>query len=146
MGSAASTATQPSEIPIRPVRVPEERGQAAEDSKEEGSSEVRRLVLVGAGHANVHVLKHFALHARPADVELVMVSGESTTWYSGAIPASIAGLYSRAHAQVEVERVAVWAGWRFIRARMEKVVADENKVILDTGEELQYDLCAWMDA
>ena len=69
------------------------------------------MVLVGAGHANVAVLRRFGM--RPIDgVRLTLVTREVRTPYSGMLPGLIAGRYTMEQAHIDVGALARFAGAR----------------------------------
>jgi NADH dehydrogenase FAD-containing subunit len=53
----------------------------------------RRLVLVGAGHAQLFVLAELARSPLPPGIEVTLVAPESHAIYSGMVPGWIAGHY-----------------------------------------------------
>lgn len=73
------------------------------------------IVLLGGGHAHVHVLKAFAMKPEPG-VRLTLVTRDLETPYSGMLPGVIAGLYSEAEAHIDLLRLSAVTGTRMIHA------------------------------
>ena len=71
------------------------------------------IVLVGAGHAHVEVLRSFAVEPAPG-VSIVLVTRTRFTPYSGMLPGFVAGLYGFEEAHVDAQRLAAAAGAQFI--------------------------------
>jgi selenide,water dikinase len=100
---------------------------------------VKRLVLAGGGHAHVEVLRRFAL-SRPAGAEVVVVTPEHESPYSGMLPGHLSGFYARDEIFIDVAGLAARCGARFVAARVAGIDASARTVALDDGTRLGYDI------
>lgn len=101
---------------------------------------VRRLLLLGAGHAHLHVLRE--LVRRPiAGVETVLiVPGEQ---YSAAmVPGFLQGRYDADDLRFDLAGMAGRAGARLVHSAVERVDAARRVVVLPQGDELPFDVCS----
>lgn len=71
------------------------------------------LVLVGAGHAHVEVLRRLALRPEPG-LRLTLVTRAPTTPYSGRVPALIRGEYGPRDAEIDLGPLTAAAGARLV--------------------------------
>ena len=68
----------------------------------------RQLVLLGAGHAHLHVL-HSLAQSRPADLKITVIAPHPRLLYSGMAPGFIPGHYALGRCMIE--RRELLAGW-----------------------------------
>ena len=102
---------------------------------------VRRLVLLGGGHAHVEVMRRFA--RRPvAGVEGVLVTPAPRHLYSGMVPSVIRGTHGPDDPSVDLVALARGAGMRLVLASATRVDAAARRVTLDDGSALAFDLCS----
>lgn len=101
------------------------------------SPQRRQVVLVGAGHAHLHVAAHAAELARDG-ISLVLVD-PGTFWYSGLGTGMLAGQYDAREDQVDPEQLVRREGGHFVRDRMTGLDARERTVALASGDTLEYD-------
>ena len=77
---------------------------------------VRDVVLVGGGHSHALLIRRWAMRPLPG-VRLTLVSDGVCTPYSGMLPGLIAGHYRTDEVHIDLLRLCLWAGVRFIDAR-----------------------------
>jgi selenide, water dikinase len=97
------------------------------------------LVLVGGGHAHVHVLKRFGM--RPAaGVRLTLVARDLATPYSGMLPGYVAGLYRFEDCHIDLVRLARFAGARLVHAEAAGLDRARHEVLCRAHPALRYDV------
>ncbi|HEV7517304.1 MAG TPA: FAD-dependent oxidoreductase [Thermoanaerobaculia bacterium] len=100
-----------------------------------------RLLLVGAGHAHLEILRRLALE--PLGVTLTVVSWAPRHHYSGMVPGYLQGTYTEEQISVDVPRLVGRAGGRFLAGIAVAVDPARQTVRLASGEELTYDLVSF---
>jgi pyridine nucleotide-disulfide oxidoreductase family protein len=111
---------------------------------------IKKLLLLGAGHAHVHVLARLAQH-RPADLDVTVVSPYPFQTYSGMTPGFVAGHYTAAECQIPLEPLVRAAGAKWVAARCTGIDPGDQRVRLSpavrsnsasdiVAPDLRYDL------
>lgn len=100
---------------------------------------MKRLVLIGGGHAHVHVLDAFARQPFP-DTEVTLISPYPRQIYSGMLPGWIAGHYSIEQCAIPIDRLARCAGIRFQRTTCEAIDLELKQVACADGQTIPFDL------
>ncbi len=100
---------------------------------------MKRLILVGGGHAHLIVLEHLA-RQQCADLDVVMVTPSPWQYYSGMLPGWISGQYREADCRIDIRPLAQLAGAKLILEPVVAMNADHNVVCLADGRTLEYDL------
>lgn len=97
-----------------------------------------RLVLVGGGHAHVHVLA--ALAARPLrGVDVTLVSPATRHHYSGMVPGFLQGVYTEAELTLDLAWLAARAGAELVEAMAERIDV-AGRTVDAGGRRLGFDL------
>jgi len=100
---------------------------------------VIRILLIGAGHAHLAVLR--SLKKEPLNgARFALVSPRARQLYSGMLPGVIAGHYRRDEAEIDVARLAQAAGAEFIEGEVAKLDPRQKLAKLADGAELEYDV------
>lgn len=100
---------------------------------------MKDIVLVGGGHAHVHVLRAFALLPEPA-VRLTLITRELATPYSGMLPGLVAGLYAPGDIHIDLVCLAAASGARLIHGEAVGLDRADGRVLLRDGTRVPYDL------
>jgi selenide,water dikinase len=103
------------------------------------TAEGRRLLLVGGGHAHVHVLRSFGLAPQPG-LRLTLVTKDIETPYSGMLPGLIAGHYRHEECHIDLRRLARFAGAQLIHAEAVGVDSRAKQVLLSSLAAVPYDI------
>ena len=97
------------------------------------------LVLVGGGHAHVHVLKSFGMRPVPG-VRVTLVTRDIETPYSGMLPGYVAGHYSLDECHIDLGRLARFAGARLIRDEAVGLDRANCALLCDAHPPIRYDV------
>jgi len=100
---------------------------------------MKRLLLVGAGHAHAQVLRDWAGAPLPG-VELTLVSPSPRAPYSGMVPGWLAGAYRFDEICIDFAALARAAGARFVTGEVAALDAARREVTLADGTRLGHDV------
>jgi pyridine nucleotide-disulfide oxidoreductase family protein len=98
----------------------------------------RQLVLLGAGHAHVHVLAQMA-QSPWAGAQVTLVAPYDRQLYSGMVPGFVAGHYALEDCVIPLEPLVRRSGIRWLQRSVRGMDAATQTVTLDDGGTLRYD-------
>lgn len=101
----------------------------------------RDLVLVGGGHSHALLLRRWGMTPLPG-ARLTVVNPEPTAAYSGMLPGHIAGHYSREDQDIDLVQLCRFAGARLILGHATHIDLATQRVNIDAGQTIGYDLLA----
>lgn len=99
----------------------------------------KRVLLLGGGHAHVHVLQALAAQ-RLAGAEVALVTPFARQLYSGMVPGMVAGHYSVEECAIALKPLAAAAGVHWIEGSAVALDASARCVRLGDGRALPYDV------
>ena len=97
------------------------------------------IVLLGAGHAHVEVLRRFALRPEPG-VRLTLIGREPETPYTGMLPGLIRGEYTHRQAHIDLAPLAAAARARLIVGAAVAIDPAARVVSVDGRPDTPFDL------
>jgi pyridine nucleotide-disulfide oxidoreductase family protein len=100
---------------------------------------MKRLVLVGGGHAHLSVLEALA-RTRPRGIEAVLVTPSRFQIYSGMLPGWMAGHYHQSQCRIDLHPLARAARMDMVTGRISGMDAGARCVRLPDGRQIEYDL------
>lgn len=102
---------------------------------------MKHLVLLGAGHAHVHVVKSYAQLTRHGAMppQITLVSPYPRQLYSGMLPGFIAGHYALAQCAIALEPLLSGTPIRLLLSSAVAVDAASSQITLDNGTVLGFD-------
>ena len=101
----------------------------------------RDLVLIGGGHTHALVLLKWGMRPLPG-VRVTVINPGPTAPYSGMLPGHIAGHYTRDELEIDLVRLARFAGARIIVGRAENLDPNAKTITLTGGRVIPYDVAS----
>ena len=96
------------------------------------------LLLVGAGHSNVQVLRAFGMSPDP-DIRVTVVAREAHSPYSGMLPGFVYGIYSWDDIHVDLAKLCTFANARLIIDEVIGIDPSQNVAKFRARPPLRYD-------
>ncbi len=100
---------------------------------------MRDVLLIGGGHSHALLIRQWAMNPLPG-VRLTLVSDGVLTPYSGMLPGLVAGHYTADEVHIDLFRLCMLAGVRFINTRMTAIDVDAKRVELVDRPSLCFDV------
>jgi len=98
----------------------------------------KKLVLIGGGHT--HVLLIRALGVTPIHgVDVVLISENKFTPYSGMLPGYVAGYYSLEQTNIDLEQLCKITNVEWIEKRVEDIDITKQKVVCVNNVKIHFD-------
>ena len=97
------------------------------------------ILLLGGGHAHVHVMKTFAQHPLRG-VRVTLITRDLETPYSGMLPGVVAGLYAPEEAHIDLVRFAAVTGTALIHGDAVGLDRGAKRVALAGRPCIAYDI------
>ena len=99
---------------------------------------MRRILLVGAGHAHLAVLRGLSKEALYG-ARVTLITPLARQIYSGMLPGVIAGHYSFEEALIDIEALCGNAYVEFVAGKVDALDLAARQASLDDGSRLDYD-------
>ncbi|MEM1077986.1 MAG: selenide, water dikinase SelD [Pseudomonadota bacterium] len=101
----------------------------------------RDLVLIGGGHTHALVLRQWGMKPLPG-VRLTLIDPHPSAPYSGMLPGHIAGHYTRQDLEIDLVKLARFAGARLILGRAEGLDMAAREIHVPGRPPVRYDIAA----
>ena len=99
---------------------------------------MRKLVILGAGTAGTMVANHLSKHLNKSDWQITIIDKDDDHLYQPGLLLLPFGVYKKDQL-IKPRKRQVNERVNFIFSEIEKIEADNNKVILKSSEEIEYD-------
>ncbi|MBW2430108.1 MAG: FAD-dependent oxidoreductase [Deltaproteobacteria bacterium] len=99
----------------------------------------KQLVIVGAGHAHLTILKNLQ-DFKKAGHDVTVVSSSSLHYYSGMGPGMLSGIYHPEEIRFNVKKMSEDRGAVFIEDKVIKIHPQKQEIDLQSGATLPYDV------
>ena len=101
----------------------------------------RDLVLIGGGHTHALVLRSWGMNPLPG-VRVTVINPGPTAPYSGMLPGFVAGHYTREELDIDLVKLARFAGARMINGYATGIDKDARTIQVAGRPPIAYDVAA----
>ena len=101
----------------------------------------RDLVLIGGGHSHALVLRKWGMSPLPG-ARLTVINPGPTAPYSGMLPGFVAGHYGRDELDIDLVRLARFAGARLVLGAVTGMDATAKTVSVEGRPPIAYDVAS----
>jgi pyridine nucleotide-disulfide oxidoreductase family protein len=98
----------------------------------------KNLVLIGGGHSHAIVLKYLG-HQPLAGVNLILITPDQYTPYSGMLPGHIAGFYNYFQCHIDLKKLSQFANAQLYLDRVIELDIKNNQVVCAKGKVIKFD-------
>ncbi len=99
----------------------------------------KKIVLVGAGHASIQLLKSLGT-IKNRDFNLTLISDVELSPYSGMIPSFMAGVYEFKDLHFDLQKICNKYQFNFIHNAVSKIDSDKKVIETENGQIFSYDI------
>ncbi|CAB1077574.1 NADH dehydrogenase-like protein [Olavius algarvensis Delta 1 endosymbiont] len=99
----------------------------------------KQLVIVGAGHAHLTIIKNLQ-EFKDAGHDVTVVSSSALHYYSGMGPGMLSGIYRPEDIRFNVEKMSRDGGAEFIEDKVVRMHPPKKEIVLQSGRTLAYDV------
>jgi len=99
----------------------------------------KKIVIVGAGHAHLTILKNLQ-EFKNTGHDVTVVSSSSLHYYSGMGPGMLSGIYRPEEIRFNVKNMSEDRGAVFIEDKVIKIHPQKKEIDLQSGQTLAYDV------
>jgi selenide, water dikinase len=101
----------------------------------------RDIVLVGAGHTNLYIVKQWA-DSPVTDSRLTLISASASATYSGMLPGTLAGLYQPEEMLIDLHRLSQATGTRLVVDKVVGVDPERQTIHFDERPNIRFDMAS----
>ncbi len=102
----------------------------------------KQLILVGAGHAHLSVLKHLG-QFKPLTHDMTVINPSAYHYYSGMAPGMLSGRYRPRDIRFDIQKITTQHQITFLKDRVCRFNPETRQLFLNSGRSLVYDLVSF---